>query len=109
MQFFLTLWLKLIINLFKLKNMNKSELIAAMALKAGLTKVQAKNALEALLDTSKDALKKGEKIALIGFGTFSVLDRKARTGHNPRTGKSIKIPAKKIVKFKPGAAFAKMK
>ena len=53
--------------------------------------------------------KKGEKIALIGFGTFSVLDRKARTGHNPRTGKSIKIPAKKIVKFKPGAAFAKMK
>ena len=56
--------------------MNKSELIAAMALKAGLTKVQAKNALEALLDTSKDALKKGEKIALIGFGTFSVLSRK---------------------------------
>lgn len=109
MQFFLTLWLKLIINLFKLKNMNKSELIAAMALKAGLTKVQAKNALEALMDTSKEALKKGEKIALIGFGTFSVLDRKARTGHNPRTGKSIKIPAKKIVKFKPGAAFAKMK
>ncbi|MBR3551743.1 MAG: HU family DNA-binding protein [Bacteroidales bacterium] len=89
--------------------MNKSELIAAMSLKAGLTKIQAKNALEALMDTSKDALKKGEKIALIGFGTFSVLERKARTGHNPRTGKSIKIPAKKIVKFKPGAAFAKMK
>ncbi len=89
--------------------MNKSELIAAMALKAGLTKIQAKNALEALMDTSKETLKKGEKIALIGFGTFSVLERKARTGHNPRTGKSIKIPAKKIVKFKPGAAFAKMK
>ncbi len=89
--------------------MNKSELISAMALKAGLTKVQAKNALDALMDTSKEALKKGEKIALIGFGTFSVLDRKARTGHNPATGKSIKIPAKKVVKFKPGAAFAKMK
>ena len=89
--------------------MNKSELIAAMALKAGLTKVQAKNALEALLDNSKDALKKGEKIDLIGFGTFSVLSRKARTGHNPATGKSIKIPAKKVVKFKPGSAFAKMK
>ena len=52
---------------------------------------------------------KGEKIALIGFGTFSVLSRKARTGHNPATGKSIKIPAKKVVKFKPGSAFAKMK
>ena len=109
MQFLLTLWLELIINLLKLKKMNKSELISAIAEKAGLTKVQAKNALEAMMDTSKDALKKGEKIALIGFGTFSVASRKARTGHNPATGKSIKIPAKKVVKFKPGSAFAKMK
>ena len=89
--------------------MNKSELIAAMALKAGLTKVQAKNALEAMMDTSKDALKKGEKIALIGFGTFSVASRKARTGHNPATGKSIKIPAKKVVKFRAGSDLAAIK
>lgn len=89
--------------------MNKSELINAMAEKAGLTKVQAKNALEALMDATEDTLKKGGKLSLIGFGTFSVADRKARTGHNPATGKSIKIPAKKVVKFKPGSAFAKMK
>ena len=61
------------------------------------------------MEATKDALKKSDKISLIGFGTFSVTDRKARVGHNPRTGKSIKIPAKKVVKFKPGAAFAKMK
>ena len=109
MQFLLNLWLKLIINLFKLKNMNKSELINAMAEKAGLTKVQAKGALEAFVAATEEAVKKNDKISLIGFGTFSVADRKARTGHNPATGKSIKIPAKKVVKFKPGAAFAKMK
>lgn len=102
------MWLKFITNL-KFKKMNKSELINAMAEKAGLTKVQAKNALEALLDATKATLKKGGKLSLIGFGTFSVADRKARMGHNPATGKSIKIPAKKVVKFKPGAAFAKMK
>ena len=89
--------------------MNKSELINAMAEKAGLTKVQAKGALEAFVAATEEALKKNDKIALIGFGTFSVADRKARTGHNPATGKSIKIPAKKVVKFKPGAAFAIMK
>ena len=89
--------------------MNKSELINAMAEIAELTKVQAKNALEALIAATTDTLKKGGKLSLIGFGTFSVADRKARTGHNPATGKSIKIPAKKVVKFKPGSAFAKMK
>ena len=89
--------------------MNKSELINAMAEKAELTKVQAKNALEALIAATTDTLKKGGKLSLTGFGTFSVADRKARTVHNPATGKSIKIPAKKVVKFKPGSAFAKMK
>ena len=89
--------------------MNKSDLINAMAEKAGLTKVQAKGALEAFMEATKESVKKNDKISLIGFGTFSVTDRKARVGHNPRTGKSIKIPAKKVVKFKPGAAFAKMK
>ena len=89
--------------------MNKSELINAMAEKAGLTKVQAKGALEAFVATAEEALKKDDKISLIGFGTFSDAERKAITGHNPSTGKSIKIPAKKVVKFKPGAAFAEMK
>lgn len=89
--------------------MNKSELISVMAEKAGLTKVQAKGALEALVSATEGALKKGERISLIGFGTFSVIERKARVGHNPANGKKINIPAKKIVKFKPGSAFAKMK
>ena len=89
--------------------MNKSELINAIAEKAGLTKVQAKGALEAFMAATKETLKKNDKISLIGFGTFSVTDRKARVGHNPATGKKINIPAKKVVKFKPGAAFAKMK
>jgi len=89
--------------------MNKSELINAIAEKTGLTKVQAKGALEAMVAATTDSLKKGDKLSLIGFGTFSVAQRKARTGHNPATGKSIKIPAKKVVKFKPGSAFAKMK
>jgi Bacterial nucleoid DNA-binding protein len=89
--------------------MNKSELINAMAEKAGLTKVQAKNALEALLDATKATLKKGGKLSLIGFGTFSVADRKARMGHNPATGKSIKIPAKKVVKFRAGSELTAIK
>ena len=87
--------------------MNKSELIAAMALKSGLNKLQAKAALDAFVATTHEALKKGEKLSLIGFGTFAMLDRKARVGHNPATGKKINIPAKKVVKFKPGATFAK--
>jgi DNA-binding protein HU-beta len=89
--------------------MNKSELINAMAEKANLTKVQAKAALEAFVATTEETLKKKDKLSLIGFGTFSVLDRKARVGHNPANGKKINIPAKKVVKFKPGSAFAKMK
>lgn len=89
--------------------MNKSELINAMAEKAGLTKVQAKSALEAFVAATEDALKKNDKLSLIGFGTFSVAERKARVGHNPANGKKINIPAKKVVKFKAGSAFSKMK
>ncbi len=89
--------------------MNKSELINAMAEKAGLTKVQAKNALEAFVSATEDALKKNDKLSLIGFGTFSVAERKARVGHNPANGKKINIPAKKVVKFKAGSSFSKMK
>ena len=82
--------------------MKKTELIAAMAEKAGLTKVDAGKALNAYVDSVKEQLAKGEKVSLVGFGTFSVVKRPARTGRNPRTGKAIKIAAKKSAKFKAG-------
>jgi DNA-binding protein HU-beta len=82
--------------------MNKSELIGAIASHAKLTKVDATKALEAFIDTTSKALKKGDRIALVGFGSFSLLKRAARTGRNPQTGKAIKIAAKKVVKFKAG-------
>ena len=83
--------------------MNKTELIDAMAAKAELSKEDNKKALEAYMDATAEALQKGDKIALVGFGTFSVQKRAARDGHNPRTGKKIKIEAKSVVKFKAGA------
>lgn len=83
--------------------MNKTELIDAIAEKSGLTKVDSKKALEALVDSVTAELKTGGKVALVGFGTFSVSERSARTGINPRTKAAIKIPAKKVVKFKPGS------
>ena len=86
--------------------MKKTELINAIAEKAGLTKVDAKNALEACLETITDALAKDEKIALIGFGTFAVAEKGARTGINPRTKEKIEIAARKTVKFKAGAELA---
>jgi DNA-binding protein HU-beta len=83
--------------------MNKNELISAIAENAGLTKVDAKKALDGFISVTTDALKKGEKIALIGFGTFDVVERQARVGLNPKTKEKIQIPAKKVIKFKPGA------
>lgn len=83
--------------------MNKSDLVSAMAAAAGITKTQATSALNSLCDSTTDALKKGDKLILVGFGTFSVSSRSARTGRNPQTGKEIKIKAKKVVKFKAGA------
>ncbi|MBO7466044.1 MAG: HU family DNA-binding protein, partial [Bacteroidales bacterium] len=83
--------------------MYKAELVNAMAEKAGMTKVQAKKALDAMMDTTVETLKKGEKVVLLGFGTFSVVERPARKGRNPRTGEVIKIKASKSVKFKAGA------
>ena len=83
--------------------MNKTELVAAIAAKAELTKVDAKKALDAALEAIGAALKKEEKVALLGFGTFSVNKRAARTGINPATKQKIKIAAKKVVKFKAGA------
>lgn len=86
--------------------MNKTELVNAIAAAASLKKVEAKAALEATLAAIADALAKGDKIALIGFGTFAVAEKKARVGIKPRTGEKIEIPAKKVVKFKAGAELA---
>ena len=83
--------------------MNKTELINAIAEKANLSKVQAKAALEATINTVSEHLAKGDKVALIGFGTFSVAEKTARKGVNPRTKAVIEIPARKAVKFKAGA------
>ncbi len=83
--------------------MNKTELINAIAEKANLSKVQAKAALEATILTVTEQLAKGDKVALIGFGTFSVSEKGARKGINPRTKETIEIPARKAVKFKAGA------
>lgn len=82
--------------------MNKGDLISKIAESAKLTKAQSANALNAVLDSVGGALKKGDKVTLIGFGTFSVANREARQGRNPQTGKTIKIAAKKVVKFKAG-------
>ena len=83
--------------------MNKAQLIDAIASDANLTKADAKRALDAFVDTTTSALKKGDRVALVGFGSFSVSKRNARTGRNPQTGKPITIAAKKVVKFKAGA------
>lgn len=82
--------------------MNKTELVNAMAEKTGMTKVAAKAAMNACFDTIAEQLNKGQKVSLIGFGTFSVVDRKARTAKNPQTGAIVKVPAKKVAKFKAG-------
>mgnify|MGYP002623522375 CR=1 FL=1 len=86
--------------------MNKSELIDQIAAKAGLTKVDAKKALDATVEAIKEALVAGDKVALIGFGTFSVGVRAAREGINPRDKVKIQIPEKKVAKFKAGAELA---
>lgn len=86
--------------------MNKVELVAAIAAEAGLTKAAAAKALDATTAAIADALKKGESVQLIGFGTFSVVERAERNGVNPANGQAIKIAAKKVVKFKAGKAVA---
>lgn len=86
--------------------MNKGELIDHIADSAGITKAQATDALNAVVGGVSKTLKKGGKVSLIGFGTFSTSKRKARTGRNPRTGDAIKIPAKTMVKFKAGKALS---
>ncbi len=82
--------------------MNKAELIAKIAEDAGITKTQANAALDSFTTTVQKTLKKGDKVTLVGFGTFSVTKRAARKGRNPQTGAEIKIKAKKVAKFKAG-------
>lgn len=86
--------------------MNKAELIEAMAADAGITKAEAKRALDSFVDNTTKCLKKGNRLSLIGFGSFSVSRRAARKGRNPQTGKEITIKAKNVVKFKPGTELA---
>ncbi|NAS30362.1 DNA-binding protein [Flavobacteriaceae bacterium R38] len=83
--------------------MNKTELIDAMAADAGITKAAAKKALESFLGNVEGSLKKGNRVSLVGFGSWAVTHRAAREGRNPQTGKTIKISAKNVVKFKAGA------
>ncbi|HOM99679.1 MAG TPA: HU family DNA-binding protein [Acidobacteriota bacterium] len=82
--------------------MNKGELVDAVAKDTGLPKSQAQAAVDAVIDNITKALKKGQKVTLVGFGTFAVSKREAREGRNPRTGRPIKIPAKKVAKFAAG-------
>jgi DNA-binding protein HU-beta len=86
--------------------MNKFELVATIATSADITKADAERALNGIMEAITDALSKGDKVALIGFGTFSTTKRAARDGRNPQTGKTMKIKAKTIAKFKAGAKLA---
>jgi len=83
--------------------MNKSDLIDAMAENAGITKAAAKKALESFLGNVEKSLKNGDRVSLVGFGSWSVSKRAAREGRNPQTGKTIQIAAKNVVKFKAGS------
>ena len=83
--------------------MNKAELIDAMASDAGISKADAKRALDAFVNTTTAALKTGDRLSLVGFGSFSVSRRNERKGRNPQTGKTIQIKAKNVVKFKAGS------
>ena len=88
--------------------MNKVELVDAMAEKAGISKKDAEAALKAFISSVEGALKKGDKVQLVGFGTFEVSKRAARKGRNPQTGEEMKIKASKTPKFKAGKAFKDM-
>jgi len=87
--------------------MNKKDLIGAISTDAQMTKAEAKKVLDTTLNVITGALKKGDRVALVGFGSFSVNKRAARKGRNPQTGKEIKIAAKKVVKFRPGTGLIK--
>jgi len=86
--------------------MNKAEMIDIVATKANASKAATATIVAAAIEAISDALAKGDSVQFIGFGTFSVQERKARTGRNPQTGKEIKIAARKVARFKPGAALS---
>lgn len=86
--------------------MNRGELVSSMAKSGEISKGAADNALNGLLETITDALSSGDKVTLVGFGTFSVIKRSARKGRNPQTGKEIQIKAKKVARFKAGSKLA---
>lgn len=86
--------------------MNKAELIGSIAEKSGLSKAEAGRALDAFVGSVTEGLSNGERISLVGFGSWSVDHREARTGRNPRSGEAIQIAAKNVVKFKPGASLS---
>ncbi|MDB4344275.1 HU family DNA-binding protein [bacterium] len=94
---------ELIINHLKFKKMNKQELVDAIAGDSGLSKADAKRAVDGFVSVVGAALKKDDRVALVGFGSFSISKRAARTGRNPQTGAAIQIKAKNVVKFKAGA------
>lgn len=88
--------------------MNKAELVSVIAEKTDMTKKDAEKALNAVLSAIEEALKKGDKVQLVGFGTFEVKERAARKGRNPQTGQEIEIPASKVPVFKPGKLLKEM-
>ncbi len=98
--------LKIFISRLNTQQMNKAELIDKIAKDAGVTKTQANDALDSFTNAVVAALKKGDRVTLVGFGTFSVSERSARNGRNPQTGEVIKIKARKVPKFKAGKEFS---
>ncbi|MDR2385048.1 MAG: HU family DNA-binding protein [Tannerella sp.] len=88
--------------------MNKTDFINAIAENAKITKVDAKKLVNAFIETVEEAIRKGEKVAILGFGSFFVVKKTARKGVNPKTKEPIDIPARRVVKFKPGAGLAKV-
>jgi DNA-binding protein HU-beta len=87
--------------------MNKADLVDRIAVASGITKTQAATAIDTLVNSITASLKKGERVALVGFGTFAVSQRKARNGRNPQTGSLIKIAARRVAKFAPGVELKK--
>jgi DNA-binding protein HU-beta len=87
--------------------MNKADLVNSLSEKTGLTKTKSNQAIDALVETISEALKSGDKVTLVGFGTFTTSQKEARMGRNPKTGESLEIPAKRVAKFKPGTELSK--
>ena len=88
--------------------MNKTEFIGVIARKANISKIEAKKVIDASIQTVEDALMQGLKVSMLGFGSFAVVEKAARMGINPKTKEAINIPARKVIKFKPGANLSKV-